>query len=119
MDASEMKPAQLEKVSYECFAKLVRARFRVRVAADDWVELELAEATPQRFAPSGGASRPAYENFSLLFRGPVDRVLPQKIYPFESKQLGQFELFIVPIGQDQSGTKYEATFNRRVADVPQ
>ena len=51
-------------------------------------------------------------NFSLLFRGPLEPPLPQQIHPFEHDQIGQFDLFIVPIKRDANGLYYEAVFNR-------
>jgi hypothetical protein len=50
------------------------------------------------------------EPFSIVFRGPLEPVLPQRIYRFEHEALGAFELFIVPIGTDESGMQYEAVF---------
>jgi hypothetical protein len=111
---AEMKSVPLEQLSFDSFAKLLNTRFRVWIAANEMVELELIEATaPRTFSPAGGKG-PAFEIFSLVFLGPGERVLPQRSYPFESDQAGRFELFIVPIGRDEKGVKYEAAFNRRV-----
>jgi hypothetical protein len=49
--------------------------------------------------------------FSIVFLGPLEPVLPQRIYRFEHEALGTFELFIVPIGPDESGMRYEAVFS--------
>jgi hypothetical protein len=38
-------------------------------------------------------------------------VLPQRIYPFEHPDLGAFEVFIVPVGADPDGVRYEAVFS--------
>lgn len=48
--------------------------------------------------------------FSLYFRGEGE-VLPQRIYQFHHAQLGDFDLFIVPIVNRRSGITYEAVFN--------
>ena len=48
--------------------------------------------------------------FSLIFRGPCDPILPQKTYPMTHPELGRFDLFVVPVGRDQAGTRYEAVF---------
>ena len=48
--------------------------------------------------------------FSLIFRGPCEPVLPQRIYPLASETLGALELFLVPIGPDKEGMRYEAVF---------
>ena len=49
--------------------------------------------------------------FALLFRGPADQALPQRIYPFKHEKLGDFEMFIVPVGIDENGRYYEALVN--------
>jgi hypothetical protein len=48
--------------------------------------------------------------FSLIFRGPPAVLLPQRIYRLEHATLGAFELFIVPLGPDAQGLRYEAIF---------
>jgi hypothetical protein len=60
----------------------------------------------------GNTKDPRFEQFSIVFRGPLQPVLPQKIYPFEHPEIGSFSLFIVPIGQEAEGTLYQAVFNR-------
>ncbi len=57
--------------------------------------------------PGEGRGRP----FSIVFRGPGDILLPQAIYRVEHDQIGTFDLFIVPIGRDTAGLRYEAVFN--------
>jgi hypothetical protein len=52
------------------------------------------------------------ESFSVYFRGPGDRGVPQATYPMESDRLGRLEIFIVPIARDEKGYRYEALFNR-------
>ncbi len=55
---------------------------------------------------------PQQEEFALEFRGPLDMFLGQGMHDFKHDQMGQFELFIVPIKQDAQGFYYEAVFNR-------
>lgn len=59
-----------------------------------------------------GYSTPQQEQFSLRFRGDRDWIYPQRIYAMNHDSIGDFELFLVPIGRDESGTFYEAVFNR-------
>ena len=103
---------RLEELSYESLGKLVNTRLQVFIEQEEAVELELYESTPLRIGLAGGTNQKVYESFSLFLRGPADRVLPQRIYLFECDQLGRFEMFIVPIGRDEQGAKYEAAFNR-------
>lgn len=48
--------------------------------------------------------------FSLLFSGPRQPVLPQRIYLVEHAQLGSLEIFMVPIGPSAEGMQYEVIF---------
>jgi hypothetical protein len=48
--------------------------------------------------------------FTLVFYGPADNVLPQMIYRLEHESLGPMEVFLVPIGPDAVGMRYEAVF---------
>jgi hypothetical protein len=57
----------------------------------------------------GEASQRA--QFSLLFRGGPDPPLPQRIYRLEHERLGPLDLFLVPLGPDEAGQRYEAVFN--------
>ena len=93
----------LEDFTLTTFAERLGETFRVD---DGALELELIEAT------AGIASRPdaARTPFSIVFRGPLEPVLPQQIYRFEHDELGTFDLFIVPIGPDDSGMQYQAVF---------
>ena len=82
------------------------AKFRVDVGSGGATEFELVEVRALR--PSTDANgRP----FSLLFRGPASPVLPQKMYPMEHDRLGVLSIFVVPVGQDATGVRYEAIFN--------
>ncbi len=56
--------------------------------------------------PSAGR---AAGSFRLEFLGPLDPVLPQAIYPFRHGE-DLFDIFIVPVGREPNGTRYEAIF---------
>ncbi len=53
-----------------------------------------------------------FEQFSLIFRAAREPVLPQRTYHVEHETLGSMDLFLVPIGPDDSGMRYQAVFNR-------
>jgi hypothetical protein len=55
-----------------------------------------------------GSPRPGGA-FRLEFLGPADPVLEQGIFPFEIEE-DRFEIFLVAIGRDMKGTRYEAVF---------
>ena len=88
------------------FSKHVNTKFRV--AVEPPLELELTEVKGYL---SKANEETGMERFSAFFRGPGDRYLGQKIYALEHEQMGAFELFLVPVSQDQSGFRYEAVFN--------
>jgi hypothetical protein len=75
-------------------------------------ELELVEANQATLStgePATGAG--ARVPFAIVFRGPLEPILPQRIYRFEHDALGEFDLFIVPIARDENGTQYEAVLS--------
>jgi len=96
-----------DQPSFPMFTERLGGRFRVVAVPGTVVELTLVEATslPSR----GNTMRPV--PFSIVFRGPTERRLPQGTYPFEHVALGAFEMFIVPIAPDEHGPRYEAVFN--------
>jgi hypothetical protein len=95
----------------ETFEPHVGERFRIAAEEGEMIELELEEVTAghdeaTRSASAAGLRPP----FSIVVKGPFDPLLPQKTYSLEHEELGSFDLFIVPIGRDPSGTQYEAVF---------
>jgi hypothetical protein len=48
--------------------------------------------------------------FSIVFRGDSEINLEQQIYRISQDTLGDMDLFIVPIGPDDKGMRYEAVF---------
>jgi hypothetical protein len=94
----------LETFTVDTFAGRVGETFRVH---DDSGDLEMQLASAETTSERRGTGRAP---FSLVFVGPLEPVLPQRIYPFEHDGLGAFELFIVPIGPNESGMQYEAVF---------
>lgn len=80
---------------------------RLEPQPTDLIELDLIEL-------KDGPSTPRQEQFALRFRGSRNRVLPQRLYPMKHDSIGAFDLFLVPIGQDETGTFYEAVFNRLI-----
>ncbi len=50
------------------------------------------------------------EPFALDFRGPRDPVLAQRIYRLTHAEMDDLDIFIVPLGVDAEGARYEAIF---------
>jgi hypothetical protein len=91
------------------FAGWIGTEFRAGDDGGGAIALELVEA--KALTPRPGAPRP--EPFSLIFRGPPDRPLDQRIRHLEHDGLGRLDLFLVPIGpeSDGRGPYYQAIFN--------
>jgi hypothetical protein len=68
--------------------------------------LRLVEASSLGPSPAEGLRAP----FSLVFRGPADRPLPQQMHPVAHPAIGSFDLFLVPVQPDAEGARYEAVF---------
>jgi len=94
-------------LQHEEFLKHLNTKFRIRVSEADAVEAELTEVSERIMSPR-------QERFSLVFRTTNQIFLGQGQRAFEHDQMGNFGLFIVPIGRDESGTDYEAVFNRLI-----
>lgn len=92
-----------EDFTVESFAGRLGETFRVHAGASGPLDLELISAS----ALGESSGRP----FSIMFRGPGDVVLPRRIYRLENAGMGAFKVFLVPIGRDEAGMRYEAVFN--------
>jgi len=97
-----MSPTLTEKE----FSKHVNTKFRITLEPP--VELELSEV--KSYLPRENEER-GMERFSLYFAGPLEPHLPQNLYPMEHGLMGAFDIFLVPVAQDERGFKYEAVFN--------
>jgi hypothetical protein len=94
----------VSELTSENFRACLHTSFAVRDPAPG-VGLELIAVNIANFSPK-------LDNFSLIFRGPKSPFLEQRIYPMAHERFGDFELFLVPIGPDSLGMRYEAVFNR-------
>jgi hypothetical protein len=92
-------------LTHEAFTQQANTKFQVLLDENTTVELELVEVSELKLYPR-------QEEFALEFRGPLDMFLGQGVRDFSHEQIGQFELFIVPVQQDEHGFYYEAIFNR-------
>ena len=104
--------AMLEQFTLDTFTPLTGQVFKVRVEGAA-APLELVLESVNEIPVSGWRPDDAAEHrkpFSMVFVGPPRVVLPQAIYRFEHETIGAFEIFIVPIGRDESGMRYEAVF---------
>lgn len=89
--------------TYETFRDRVGETFGVPGA-----ELELSLVAAQ---PATGAGTREGGSFSVFFQGPAERMLLQAIHRLEHAELGEFDLFLVPVARTADGFEYEAVFN--------
>ena len=75
---------------------------------DAAVELELVEVKGYMKNPG---DQDGMERFSVFFKGPGKPFLPQRTYTISHGGMGAIDLFLVPIGPDGEGFRYEAVFN--------
>lgn len=94
------------------FSQHLNTKYRVNVEAPKPVELELVEVKTYADKDKPG-EQGGMERFSIYFLGPADLFLPQGMYQLTHERMGDFELFIVPIKQEELGFRYEAVFNYR------
>jgi hypothetical protein len=93
----------IDQLTAERFEKLDGETFTV-TAADPAIELRLIEIVRKGKGERMGGS------FSLLWQSNSDAILPQGSYVLNHAELGELELFIVPVGQASEGVHYEAIF---------
>ena len=91
------------------FSSVLGSSFQIDIDRDRQLELELIEAERHgdKHAHLGGHSEP----FTLLFKGPGDVMLPQRMYSLKHSLLGDLNIFLVPVAREVDGMRYEAIFN--------
>lgn len=100
----------LETFTLDTFTPLLQDSFQVSQAAPDFA-FNLIEASELKdTGPADPRTEQHRTPFSLVFRGPRAPILAQQTVRLEHATLGAFELFIVPIGVDAAGARYEAVF---------
>ena len=95
------------ELHYADFSPLIDTAFALHGAAADAPRIDIV-----LFSATENTRSPDLEQFSLLFRGPAETPVPQATYTMSHPELGEFPLFLVPVGRDARGMNYEALFNR-------
>ena len=91
----------LETFTAETFRPLLHEQFELVVDEETRFYVELTEVTE-----SGTPAAARRSQFALVFSGPADPILPQRIYRLGHPELGAFDLFLVPL----AAGSYEAVF---------
>jgi hypothetical protein len=94
-----------DPLRHEAFTQNLNTIFRVQVEPGKEIETELVEVSELKVSAR-------QERFAVVFRGPNNEFLGQGLRHFTHDQMGEFSLFVVPVGKDEAGTSYEAVFNR-------
>ena len=97
-----------ERPTQESFSQHINTKFRVDLETPRPVELELISVKGYQ---SDANEQQGMERFTALFLGPPDLFLPQQTYPLRHDEMGDLNVFLVPIGRDESGFRYEAVYN--------
>jgi hypothetical protein len=95
------------------FTRNVNTKFRLLVEAPLPIDLTLISVTPRK---NESHEQAGMERFSVIFRGPLEIFLPQQTYRVSHPDMGDFDIFLVALGQEPDGFKYEAVYNRYLDD---
>jgi hypothetical protein len=96
----------LDKLTGEDFAKHLNQTFYIHAESLDPIQAELIEVSELGAPPFD--RRPP---FSIVLRtGQKEEYLIQAIYRVEHAEVGTLDLFLVPLGPDKHGMRYEAVF---------
>lgn len=100
---------RIEWLTHEHFAPLVGEDFAV-ATTDEVLGMRLEETTESALPGGRGPQGQERAQFSLVFRGPATPTLTQGTYVVTHRALGDQQLFLVPLGRDADGVRYEAAF---------
>jgi hypothetical protein len=98
-----------EQYTAEIFEPHVGSTFKAETAGDV-VPLQLSEV-------KRSLSTPRVLQFSLFFKGPLQPFLQQQTAHLNHVVLGGLDLFIVPVGKEETQFVYQAVFSR-ITDTP-
>lgn len=94
-------------LAYEDLSKNLNSNFTVCLDEGQSFDLEMIELSEHKLSA-------VQERFAFVLLGPNDKFLGQGMRHLRHAVLGELDLFLVPIGQDEKGTSYEIVFNRIV-----
>lgn len=92
------------QLTHEALANNLNSKFTVCLENDLSFDLELIELSEHMLSP-------AQERFSFILFGPRDKFLGQGMRHLRHAVLGELDLFLVPVGQNERGFNYEVVFN--------
>lgn len=95
------------------YSRNLNTKFRLLVDAPQPIDLTLVEVSPRKVEAN---EEKGMERFSAVFMGPREILLPQQIYRVSHPDMGEFDVFLVALGQEPEGFRYEAVYNYYRAD---
>jgi hypothetical protein len=94
----------------ETFGRYAKTEFEVEDGQGSVIDFTLTLMEVNRLSDAARHPEAERDPFSLIFTGPHSPYLPQGAYTFRHAELGNFVMFIVPIGPGEAGMRYEAIF---------
>ncbi|HEV2757229.1 MAG TPA: hypothetical protein VG318_15800 [Actinomycetota bacterium] len=98
-----------DRLELSAFEPHVGEAFAFQTEEGEKIELTLIEAEASPWQPSPETGLPP--SFSLVFRGPPQRVLPQGTYSLSHSALDDLAIFMTPIAGSSEGVDYQAVFS--------
>ena len=92
----------------EEFKQYLNTPFRLQVNAPKPIDLMLVGVESR---PSEASEEQGMERFSVVFSGSLEFLLPQSTYRLVHPEMGEFDVFLVAIGQEADSYRYEAIYN--------
>ncbi|MCP4164319.1 MAG: hypothetical protein GY759_00305 [Chloroflexi bacterium] len=110
LTTKSLSPPMFDQLTIKDFESRISAVFHLTLDDSQSLELVLIDVTAFGSPPDPGDDLIRRQAFSLIFRGPEEPVLAQQICPLEHDEMGMLSLFLVPLGLDGQGMRYEAVF---------
>ena len=99
---------KLDELRYETVHPLIGSAFRITVPERGDIGLKIIDVC--KVMERVKSPRLKREPFSIYLLGPSDVRFSQGTYPFSHDELGELEMFIVPLGPKNGGNQYEVIF---------
>ncbi|HEY7770309.1 DUF6916 family protein [Longimicrobium sp.] len=94
----------LDTFTIETFRPRLGELFHL-VVGDQRLPTKLTDVFPWG---AGGGDERARVPFSLIFHTIPEAIVPQGTYSMENERMEPFQLFLVPLGPDERGMRYES-----------
>ena len=107
---------ELGTVTSDDFRPFLKQKFLIYATVSESIETELIQvkdlASGYQDELDEEEAPPRRKAFSLIFRSnQKDSYFPQRIYTVQNEQIGSLDIFLVPLGPDKTGMRYQAIFS--------